>query len=133
VTNDPRPNRDAATAQRDRTDAVARLTAARRAEGDRKAAQVRHALAQRERAGAPFSLAAVARDANVSRGFVYAHPQLLAEVDAARARVLTALGRTGAGAGEAAAAELERLKIDNARLRARLAADPDADAATDEL
>jgi hypothetical protein len=109
-----------------KADAVARLTASRQAEGDRKLGQVRAALAQLERDGAAFSTAALARAAQVSRRFLYAHAELLAEADAARMRIAAARAAgTVAGAAVTAAslrADLENARAANARLRSQLAA-----------
>jgi chromosome segregation ATPase len=107
-------------------DAVARLTAARHAAGDRKLAQVRTALEQFERDGASFSNSELARAANVSRRFLYDHQDLLAAADAVRLRISAARAAgTGASSAVTAAslrADLENTKAQNTRLRNQLAA-----------
>jgi hypothetical protein len=110
----------------DRADAVARLTASRQAEGDRKLGQVRAALAQFERDAASFSNAELARAAEVSRRFLYAHREVLAEADAVRIRIAAAraAGTTASVAVTAASlrADLENARASNSRLRAQLTA-----------
>lgn len=109
-----------------RADAVARLTAARHADGDRKTSQVQATLAQFERDSATFSNAGLARAASVSRRFLYAHPELIAEIAAARMRIAAAhaTGPAAAAAATAASlrADLEAARAANSQLRRRLAA-----------
>ncbi|MGH3193477.1 MAG: hypothetical protein ACRDOL_40730 [Streptosporangiaceae bacterium] len=109
-----------------RAAAVARLTAARHADGDRKAGQVRDALAQFERDSAAFTVAGLARAAGVSRRFLYARPELAAEIGAARMRIAAARATGPAAAAAATAAtlraDLEAALAVNAQLRLRLAA-----------
>jgi hypothetical protein len=109
-----------------RADAVARLTAARHADGDRKTSQVRATLAQFERDRATFTVAGLARAATVSRRFLYARPELIAEIGAARMRIAAARATGPAATAAATAAslraDLEAARAANAQLRHRLTA-----------
>ena len=109
-----------------RADAVARLTAARHADGDRKTSQVRATLAQFERDCVTFTVAGLARAAAVSRRFLYAHPELIAEIGAARMRIAAARAAGPAATAAATAAslraDLEAAWAVNAQLRRRLTA-----------
>jgi hypothetical protein len=112
-----------------RADAVARLTAARHADGDRKTSQVRATLAQFEHDRATFTVAGLARAAAVSRRFLYARPELIAEIDAARMRIAAARATGPAATAAATAAslraDLEAAWAVNAQLRRRLTATGD--------
>jgi hypothetical protein len=118
----------------DRHDAVARLTAARQAEGARKAEQVLAAIRRFEAAGTPFTIVALARAAEVSRRFLYDHADLLDAAEGARLRIRIARA-AGRPAGEAvteagALAELAGVRAENAELKEKLAA---AEARVEEL
>lgn len=84
-------------------------------------------------AGEAVNVSAVAREANCSRETVYAHQDLFASVADLRDQSLSAAGNRRAAATRAtsasvdarlrnANAEIDRLKADNARLRAELGA-----------
>jgi hypothetical protein len=60
---------------------TAALHAARRLDGQLKAEHVRAALRGLLAAGRPITIAEVARQASVSRKFIYSHPQLRAEIE----------------------------------------------------
>lgn len=110
---------------------VERLNKQRRASSKAKVAQVRAALQAFTDTGRPLAISALARQANVSRRFIYDHPELRAEVArreagaaersraglAASARVSTASLRSDL---ENAKARNRRLEVDVAGLKRRL-------------
>jgi chromosome segregation ATPase len=101
--------------------AVARLTEARRADSRAKAAAVHAALDAAVTAGRPLTVAAVARQAGVSRRFIYDHPELRAAIElAATEAVARFSGRLAATAQVTAAslrADLANTRAENQRLR----------------
>ncbi|MGH9184424.1 MAG: DUF6262 family protein [Acidimicrobiales bacterium] len=104
--------------------AVARLTEARRVDSRAKAAAVHAALDAAVTAGGPLTVAAVARQAGVSRRFIYDHPELRAAIElAATEAVARFSGRLAATAQVTAAslrADLANTRAQNQRLRQQL-------------
>jgi chromosome segregation ATPase len=100
---------------------VARLTEARRADSRAKAAGVHAALDAAVTAGGPLTVAAVARQAGVSRRFIYDHPELRAAIElAATEAVARFSGRLAATAQVTALslrADLANTGAENQRLR----------------
>jgi chromosome segregation ATPase len=100
--------------------AVARLTEARRADSHAKAAAVHAALDAAVTAGGALTVAAVARQAGVSRRF-YDHPELRAAIELAATEAVTRFsGRLAITAQVSAAslrADLANTRSENRRLR----------------
>lgn len=101
-----------------------RLRRLRRADSQAKAAQVRVALDAIVTAGGPLTVSHIARRAQVSRRFVYDHPELRAEIDLkaaeAVARFSGRLMSSAAVTGASLRADLENTRAENHRLRARV-------------
>lgn len=101
-----------------------RLRRLRRADSQAKAAQVRAALDAIVTAGGPLTVSHIARSAQVSRRFVYDHPELRAEIDLkaaeAVARFSGRLMSSAAVTGASLRADLENTRAENQRLRERV-------------
>lgn len=102
------------------------LAASRRLDSTTKVARVRAALDALATSGSPLNIAALARHANVSRRFIYDHPELRAEAEQQVARI--AEHESGALAANARVttaslrADLANTKAANQRLHAELTA-----------
>lgn len=91
--------------------------ARRRAAGTRKRAVA--ALRRMDSTGAPVTYDAVAREARVSRSWLYKQPDLRAEIDRLRSRQQPASGRKIPARQRASDASLlRRLEVATARIRA---------------
>ena len=126
------PSNDAPTPEPTMTERTDRLLTQRRLDSQDKTRRLLAALQAVIDAGAPATIAALARRANVSRRFVYDHPELRAEAErllahaadrhtagqAATARV-SAASLPPADLANAKAAN-QRLQVDLAALRRRL-------------
>lgn len=89
-----------------------------------KTARVRAAVEAAGIAGGPFSVSEIARQARVSRRFVYDHPELRAEIDLKAAESVGRFtGRLAASAqvtGASLRADSENARAENQRLRERI-------------
>ncbi|MDQ6837797.1 MAG: DUF6262 family protein [Actinomycetota bacterium] len=89
-----------------------------------KMARVRAAIEAAGIAGGPFSVSEIARQAHVSRRFVYDHPELRAEIDLKAAESVGRFtGRLVASAqvtGASLRADSENARAENQRLRERI-------------
>ena len=101
------------------------LAASRRLDSTTKAARVRAAITTIAIAGAPMNIAALARNAKVSRRFIYDHPELRAEAEQQGSRITERDNATlNADARVTAAslqAELANAQAANQRSRTELA------------
>jgi len=103
-----------------------RLVAARRLDSVNKTSQVLAALDAALGTGEPFTVAALARHAGVSRRFIYDHPELRAEAErrsaqASERRVATS-GASGRVTVASLRADLANAKATNHRLTTELTA-----------
>ncbi len=102
------------------------LVASRRLDSTTKLARVRAAIDAVASVGAPVSIAALARKANVSRRFIYDHPELRAEAELGVARVAErercALAADERVTTASLRADLANAKAANQRLHTELAA-----------
>ena len=107
-------------------DPAAHLARLRRADSQAKTARVRAALQAMAAAGEPPGISLLARQARVSRRFIYDHPELRAEIAHQAAQVASQhAGAVTASAAVTAAslrADLENAKARNRRLEAELTA-----------
>jgi len=92
------------------------MHASRRLDSQLKAQQVRAAVGALVTAGRPATIAQVAREAGVSRKFIYAHPELRAEIEH---RGLAAAARPGVGLAAQARVSAASLRADAENARAR--------------
>lgn len=116
-----------------RADNTHHLIKAARARAEATRCRALAALRRLDRAGTPFTFDAVAREAGVSRSWLYNQPDLRAEIDALRARTQTTPERpclpTGQRASdeslrrrlEAATHQIRELEHNNQQLRQALA------------
>jgi len=93
-----------------------RLARLRRADSDAKAARVLATLQAMAAAGEPPGVSAVARRAQVSRRFIYDHPELRAELTRRAAQVADHHARTVTASARTTTASL-RADLENARAR----------------
>jgi hypothetical protein len=102
-----------------------RLIKRRRTDSQAKAAQVRAVLAAMVETGQPLALAELARQAGVSRRFIYDHPELRAEITSSLMETsdrLTSHVSNSARVNTASLrADLENAKARNRRLESELA------------
>ncbi len=107
-------------------DPAAHLARLRRADSQAKTASVRAALQTMAAAGEPPGISLLARQARVSRRFIYDHPELRAEIAHQAAQIASQhAGAVTASAAVTAAslrADLENAKARNRRLEAELTA-----------
>ena len=92
------------------------MHASRRLDSQLKAQQVRAAVGALVTAGRPATIAQVAREAGVSRKFIYAHPEPRAEIEH---RGLAAAARPGVGLAAQARVSAASLRADAENARAR--------------
>lgn len=91
------------------------LTASRRLDSTTKQARVRAAINDMATSGAALNVAALARRANVSRRFIYDHPELRAEAE--HQAVLSA-ARDGAAVSAQTSVTMASLRADLAKAKA---------------
>lgn len=101
-----------------------RLRRLRRVDSEVKTARVRATIEAAGIAGGPFAVSEIARQAHVSRRFVYDHPELRAEIDLKAAESVGRFtGRLVASAqvtGASLRADSENARAENQRLRERI-------------
>jgi hypothetical protein len=103
-----------------------RLAEHRRLDSHTKTSSVLAAINAATSAGQALSIAALARKANVSRRFIYDHPELRAQAERAAAQAADHHGRTGTTSSQVTTAslraDLANAKAANHRLSTELAA-----------
>lgn len=102
----------------------ARLTALRRLDSQTKAARVIRALEAMVASGTALSIAALARNAGVSRRFIYDHPELRAETERRTAQIIKGQSRAMTATARVTAsslrADLANVNATNQRLSTEL-------------
>lgn len=108
------------------TDTAEHLVRLRRLDSQTKANRVRAIIDAMANRGEPLVVAHVARQAAVSRRFIYDHPELRADIERRSAeiadRFITTVAASARVTGASLRADLEIAKALNARLRGEIAA-----------